>query len=103
MDDPDAGGFVHWVTYNMTASTTTLADGASSAPGPPPQGKNSFGRVGYGGPCPPSGTHHYVVRLLALDSALPLSGAPSGSAVLGAAAGHILVEARLTGTYKRGG
>jgi Raf kinase inhibitor-like YbhB/YbcL family protein len=103
MDDPDAGGFVHWVVYDMPASTAALAEGASTAAGAPPQGKNGFGRVGYGGPCPPSGTHHYVVRLLALDATLGLTGTPTASAVLSAASGHVLAEARLTGTYKRGG
>lgn len=102
MDDPDAGGFVHWVVYNMPAATTSLAEGASAAGDAPPQGTNSFGRIGYSGPCPPSGTHHYVVRLVALDAMLPLTGAPGASEVLGAVAGHSMAEARLSGTYRRG-
>jgi phosphatidylethanolamine-binding protein (PEBP) family uncharacterized protein len=59
--------------------------------------------VGYGGPCPPSGTHRYVFRLLALDAALRPSGAPSAEQVLAAADGHVLAEATLTGTYRKGG
>jgi Raf kinase inhibitor-like YbhB/YbcL family protein len=104
MDDPDAGGYVHWVIFDMTASATgSLAAGWSRSPDAPPQGTNSFGRVGYGGPCPPTGTHHYVFRLLALDRELALEGAPTAAEVLDAAAGHILAEARLTGTYRQGG
>lgn len=103
VDDPDAGGFVHWVAYDIDPVLGGLASGASTATGAPPQGRNSFGQTGYGGPCPPSGTHHYVFRLLALDLALGLSVAPGASEVLAAADGHILGEARLTGTYRRGG
>jgi Raf kinase inhibitor-like YbhB/YbcL family protein len=104
VDDPDAGGFVHWVVFDMTASASgSLSAGWATSPDAPPQGTNAFGRVGYGGPCPPSGTHRYVFRLLALGQALGLSGAPTARQVLDAAAGHILGEARLTATYRRGG
>jgi len=104
VDDPDANGFVHWVVFDMTASATgSLSAGWSKSPDAPPQGTNGFGRVGYGGPCPPSGTHRYVFRLLALGEALALSGAPTARQVLDAAAGHAIGEARLTGTYARGG
>ena len=102
VDDPDAGGFVHWVAYDVDPALGDLASGASTAAGAPPQGRNSFGQTGYGGPCPPSGTHRYVFRLLALDQELGLSGAPDAGTVLAAADGHILGEARLTGTYTRG-
>jgi Raf kinase inhibitor-like YbhB/YbcL family protein len=104
MDDPDAGGFVHWVVFDMTASATgSLPTGWSRSPDAPPQGTNGFGRVGYGGPCPPSGTHRYDFRLLALGQELALSGAPKAQEVLDAAAGHILGEATLSGTYRKGG
>jgi Raf kinase inhibitor-like protein, YbhB/YbcL family len=104
MTDPDAGGFVHWVFFNVEASASGgIPAGFSASPDGPLQGRNSFGRAGYGGPCPPSGTHHYVLRLLALDVGLPLTGAPSASEVLDATSGHVLGEARLTGTYHRGG
>jgi hypothetical protein len=102
VDDPDAGGFVHWVVYDIDPAVAGLAEGASTAPGAPAQGRNSFGQTGYGGPCPPSGTHHYLFRLLALDQELGLSGTPDAASVLAAADGHILEEARLTGTYTRG-
>jgi Raf kinase inhibitor-like YbhB/YbcL family protein len=103
VDDPDARGFVHWVAYDIDPALGGLAAGASAAAGAPPQGRNSFGQTGYGGPCPPSGTHHYVFRLLALDQGLGLSGTPDAASVLAAADGHVLGEARLTGTYTRGG
>ena len=104
MDDPDAGGFVHWVVFDMTASASgSLPAGWSKSADASPQGTNSFGRVGYGGPCPPSGSHRYSFRLLALGQELALSGAPKAQEVLDAAAGHILAEATLTGTYRKGG
>ena len=102
VDDPDAGGFIHWVAYDLDPASGGL-DAAVPGPagGGPPQGRNSFGKVGYGGPCPPSGTHHYRFRLLALSARLSLSGTPSAAAVLAAATEHILGEALLTGTYRR--
>jgi hypothetical protein len=103
VDDPDAGGFIHWVAYDIDPTAGGLAAGASTAAGAPPQGRNSFGNVGYGGPCPPSGTHHYAFRLMALDQALGLGGTPDADAVRAAAEGHVLAETTLTGTYQRGG
>jgi Raf kinase inhibitor-like protein, YbhB/YbcL family len=104
MDDPDAGGFVHWVVFNIASPASSgLTAGLSASASTPSQGRNSFGRVGYGGPCPPSGTHQYVFRLLALDANLSLTGTPRASQVLDAAKGHVLSEARLTATYHRGG
>ena len=102
VDDPDANGFVHWVAFDLTASTTGgLARGVSASPDAPPQGTNSFKKIGWNGPCPPSGTHHYRFRLLALDTELGLPNAPSADEVLRAAEGHILDEAELTATYTR--
>jgi hypothetical protein len=103
MTDRDAGGFVHWVFFNVNASASGgIPTGFSASPDGPAQGKNSFGKDGYGGPCPPSGTHHYDFRLLALDSMLDLGGSPSAKHVLDAAQGHTLGEAKLTGTYQKG-
>ena len=102
MDDPDAGGFVHWVVFNVTASASgSLPAGFSASPDAPPQGRNGFGRTGYGGPCPPSGTHRYALRLLALDAVLPLAGTPNAAQLLAVADGHVLAEAHLSGTYRR--
>jgi Raf kinase inhibitor-like YbhB/YbcL family protein len=102
VDDPDAHGFVHWVVFNLDASASGGLQAGWSDEGEF-QGANSFGRIGYGGPCPPSGTHRYDFRLLALDTLLDLSGAPTADRVFAAAAGHILGEARLSGFYRRGG
>lgn len=103
MTDPDADGFVHWVVANLPADLTTLAEGAAptlgKADGPAPDavpGLTSFGKPGYRGPCPPSGTHHYVVTVYALGSAV--EGTPSVDAVEAAA----LASGTLTGTYAAG-
>ena len=105
-DDPDApaGTWVHWVLYNLpgdglglienTPQTETLNGGGV-------QGKNDFGRVGYGGPCPPSGTHHYFFKFYALDSELPLKPGATKPEVEKAMEGHIVGQAQLMGTYKR--
>jgi Raf kinase inhibitor-like YbhB/YbcL family protein len=101
VDDPDARGFVHWVAYNIAGGPTGgLPEGAGSASAPP-QGRNDFGRVGWGGPCPPGGTHRYRFTLYALSSALTLSGTPSASEVRGAAARVLLGNTTLTATYTR--
>ena len=104
VDDPDARGWVHWVVFDMTGSQSGgLAEAISASPDAPPQGRNDFGKIGWGGPCPPSGTHRYRFTLLALDGPLGLTGTPSADDVRGAAEGHTLDEATLTATYTRGG
>lgn len=101
LDDPDARGFIHWVAYNIGGATSgDLAAGLDPA-GPPPQGRNDFGRTGYGGPCPPSGTHHYRFTLFALSAPLKLSGTPSAADVRTAVPGVLLGRTTLTGTYTR--
>ena len=100
--DPDARGFVHWIAYDLTGTPSGgLPTAASSSPDAPPQGTNSFGRIGYGGPCPPSGTHRYVFELHALDRPLGLTGAPRLDTLERAMDGHVLASAALTGTYHR--
>ena len=102
MDDPDARGFVHWVVYDMnTTQSGALPQGFSESPDAPPQGTNDFKRVGYGGPCPPSGTHRYAFTLYALEQPTGLTGTPTGQEVRDALEGRVLSEARLTGTYTR--
>ena len=102
MTDPDARDFVHWIAYDLTGTPSGgLPAAVSASPDAPPQGTNSFGRTGYGGPCPPSGTHHYVFTLHALDAPLALSGAPRLEEVDRAMDGHVLGVATLTGTYHR--
>lgn len=105
-DDPDAPArtWVHWVLFNIPAgekglpaeiaSKATLSSGSL-------QGTNDFGRLGYGGPCPPGGTHRYYFKLYALDIVLPLNAGAKKAQVEAAMAGHILAQAQLMGKYKR--
>lgn len=100
--DPDAGGFVHWLIYDLTGTPSGgLPTGVASSPDAPPQGTNGFGRPGYGGPCPPSGTHHYTFVLYALDRAPELLGSPRIGDIRAAMTDHVIAETRLTGTYQR--
>lgn len=100
--DPDARDFVHWIAYDLTGTPSGgLPSAVSASPDAPPQGTNSFGKTGYGGPCPPSGTHRYVFALHALDAPLELAGAPRMDELDAAMAGHVLARATLTGTYHR--
>jgi Raf kinase inhibitor-like YbhB/YbcL family protein len=102
VDDPDARGFIHWVVFDMVGSQTGgLAEGNSSSPDAPTQGRNDFNRTGWGGPCPPSGTHRYRFTLYALDDLLGLTGTPTAEDVRAAMQGHVLGESELTGTYTR--
>lgn len=101
INDPDApsGNFVHWVMWNIDPNTKIIRQ--ESAPAEAVQGTNSAGYVGYAGPCPPSGTHHYVFKLYALDTLLELESATTESILKRAMAGHILTEAKLVGLYGR--
>jgi hypothetical protein len=102
VDDPDARGFVHWVVFDLPATPTgQLAEGASATEADLRQGTNSFGKVGWGGPCPPSGTHHYRFRMLAIREPIGVNGAPTADQVLAAARGRTVGEATLTGLYHR--
>ena len=102
MDDPGARGFAHWVVVDMTGSASgALTEGVSESVDAPQQGKNSFGRIGYSGPCPPSGTHRYAFKLYALSEQLALAGTPTADEVRDALPGRVLAEATLTGTYTR--
>lgn len=106
MDDPDApmGIFVHWVVWNISPDTGKIMKGAlSDAVLKFSQGKTGFGTIGYGGPCPPSGTHHYFFKLYALDIVLDLPEASIKSDLEKVMTGHILAEAQLMGTYQRRG
>ena len=101
MDDPDApvGTWVHWVVWNIPAQTRDIPE--SGLPPQAVQGKNSWPRTGYGGPCPPSGTHRYFFKVYALDSTLHLGAATTKADLEGAMEGHILAKGELMGTYKR--
>ena len=104
-DDPDAprGTWVHWVVYNLPAAVKELAENAppQEAAAGGRQGKNDFGKFGYGGPCPPSGTHRYYFKLYALNTELNLPGGATKQDLLKAMYGHILDEGQLMGRYKK--
>jgi Raf kinase inhibitor-like YbhB/YbcL family protein len=107
VDDPDAPGgtFVHWVLYDVSARARGLAEGLSpggSVAGAGTQGLNDFGRLGYGGPCPPPGApHRYVFTLSALDTRLGLAPRMRAADVRRAMQSHVLAEARLVGRFQR--
>jgi Raf kinase inhibitor-like YbhB/YbcL family protein len=97
--DPDADGFVHWVLTDIPANVTSLPDGMGDTVGI--AGRNDFGRVGWGGPCPPSGQLRYEFTLYAMTAPLQLDGAPAADEVDRALGANLLAEARLTGVYTR--
>jgi Raf kinase inhibitor-like YbhB/YbcL family protein len=107
VDDPDAPGgvFTHWVLFNLPVGSRELPEAVptqAQLPNGSLQGKNDFGRIGYGGPCPPSGRpHRYQFTLYALDQPVDLKAGASKKQVIGAMQGHILAQGRLTGTYQR--
>ena len=106
VEDPDApsGLFVHWVLYDVPPGLRELPEGVPAVPEPGEgmlQGVNDFGRIGYGGPCPPDRPHRYFFRLFALDNVPKLPPGASRAALLKAMRGHILAEARLMGIYPR--
>ena len=102
VDDIDAHGFVHWVVFDMVGSQTGgLPEGVSASPDAPPQGTNSFPRTGWGGPCPPSGSHRYRYSLYALDDVLGLAETPTADELRAAMQNHVVGEAELNATYTR--
>ena len=105
VDDPDASNFAHWIVLDLTGTSGELPKGVEPSAATPQQGTNSFGKAGWDGPCPPSGTHHYRFTLTALGTKLGLSGHPSADAVRGAisnAGAAVIGTAILTATYTRG-
>ncbi len=107
VDDPDAprglpaqaSDFVHWTLWNISPDTKEIAE--NSVPQGAMQGITDFGRPGYGGPCPPSGTHRYQFKLYALDRMLDLPATAKKSDIENAMQGHILDETILVGLYQR--
>ena len=102
VDDPDARGFVHWIVLDLPAADGGLPRGVAATAASPQQGRNDFGKAGWGGPCPPSGTHHYRFTLTAVAAPLGLGENPSGEAVAVAlASATVVARVTLTGTYRR--
>lgn len=111
VDDPDApaGSFIHWLVWNIRPNEGEIMEG--KIPSRASAGTNSFGRVGYGGPCPPDrtvvragppeGEHRYLFKLIALDTELDLPVSTTIKEFNQAVAGHIIEETILTGTYRR--
>ena len=111
MDDPDAPDpkapkmtWVHWVLYNIPASSTGLKEGISpqDLPSGTLEGLNDWKRTGWGGPCPPKGRHRYFFKLYALDTVLPDLKHPVKSKLETAMDGHVLAKTELIGTYEKG-
>lgn len=105
-DDPDApvGTWDHWLIYSIPAGTHELAENMpkdAQLKNGAKQGKNGWGKTGYGGPCPPSGVHRYFFKLYALDAELSLPAGATKQQVESAMKGHILAEAQLIGKYTR--
>jgi hypothetical protein len=105
-DAPRAGGFTHWIVYNIPQDVRRIEESAprkASAPGLGIQGRNDFGNIGYGGPCPPSGTHRYFATLYALNANLELGPGAKYQDVISAIKDKIIAEAVLMGTYAKTG
>jgi Raf kinase inhibitor-like YbhB/YbcL family protein len=105
-DDPDApvGTWVHWVLFNLPATTRELPENVAPEKTlgyGEKQGKNDWGKIGYGGPAPPSGTHRYYFKICALDTLLPLEAGASKAQVEKAMQGHILAQGQLMGRFKK--
>lgn len=101
VEDPDAPGglWVHWLAWNIPPETTEIRE--HTVPFGATEGRNSWGESGYGGPCPPSGTHRYIFRLYALSTKLALPAGAAGEELDAAMAGHVIATTELIGTYMR--
>jgi Raf kinase inhibitor-like YbhB/YbcL family protein len=105
-DDPDApmGTWVHWVAWNIPPNARGLEEGVpkkDSLPNGMKQGTTDFRSIGYGGPCPPSGTHRYFFKLYALDTSLNLPPSTTKKDLEKAMQGHLLQQVELMGKYAR--
>jgi Raf kinase inhibitor-like YbhB/YbcL family protein len=105
-DDPDApmGTWVHWVLFNLPADARELKENIppdKTLPNGAKQGTSDFGRIGYGGPCPPGGTHRYFFKIYALDTELNLQAGARKRDLLKEMEGHIVGQGQLMGKYKR--
>jgi Raf kinase inhibitor-like YbhB/YbcL family protein len=108
VDDPDAPDpanpkmtWVHWVLYNIPASTATLPEGVKGLPDGTLEGLNDWKQTGYRGPCPPIGRHRYFCKLYALDIILADLKTPAKAKLEKAMEGHVLAKTELVGTYQK--
>lgn len=101
VDDPDApnGNWVHWIAWNIPPSIATIEE--NSLPIGAEEGTTDFGKTGYGGPCPPSGTHRYFFKLYALTTRLTLPPSTKKADLEKAMEGNIIAQAQLIGLYQR--
>lgn len=101
VEDPDApsGTFTHWTVWNISPQAMEISE--NSVPEEAVEGKTDFGKVGYGGPCPPSGTHRYFFKAYALDTTLDLARGAAKSELTQAVEGHVLGSAELIGLFAR--
>ncbi|MDI3484247.1 MAG: hypothetical protein PWQ74_834 [Methanobacteriaceae archaeon] len=105
-DDPDAPSktWTHWLIFNIPPELNGLPEGVEKVgelENGIIQGFNDFGRIGYGGPCPPFGVHRYFFKLYALDSSLDLEPGTSKEELLEAMEGHIIEKTQMIGLYSR--
>lgn len=97
--DAPSGDWLHWLVWNISPETKKIEQGL--LPSGAIEGANDFGLIGYGGPCPPTGSHHYIFKLIALNKAI---GLPAGATIREfqeAITDSVLGEAKLTGSYQK--
>jgi Raf kinase inhibitor-like YbhB/YbcL family protein len=100
VDDPDApsGLFTHWIVWNVSPQTSGVSEGSVPKG---VQGTNGFGKSGYGGPCPPSGSHRYYFKIFALDRELDFHAGAKRAQLDAAMKGHVIAQGELMGRYSR--
>jgi hypothetical protein len=100
VDDPDApsGLFTHWIIWNISPHTSNIGEGTAPSG---VQGTNDFGKPGYGGPCPPSGTHRYYFKVFALDRELDLTVGAKRAQLDATMKGHVVAQGQLIGRYSK--
>ncbi|MGE5500288.1 MAG: YbhB/YbcL family Raf kinase inhibitor-like protein [Syntrophothermus sp.] len=106
VEDPDAPGgiFVHWIVVDIPANMTSLTEGITNQrnlPDGAEMGMNGARRIGYFGPCPPSGVHRYFFRIYAIDTILKMEAGMTKDEMLKAIKGHIVAEGELMGKYQK--
>jgi len=102
-DDPDApmGTWDHWLLFNLPADNFELPENIQVLPAGVREGKNSWDRTGYGGPCPPDKIHRYFFKLYALDTELDLKDGASKAEIEAAMDGHVIEMSELMARYDR--